>query len=77
MQQLDLPHFELGGKRYVKRMTLLLRSGQVNRVDYPVKPEEAGRRAEGLLRSEQELMEEVERRDAATAAAAGRSQAQT
>lgn len=67
---LDIPTFEVEGRRYVKRMTLLLRGGQITRVDYPIeKAEEAARRAEGLLRSEEELMNEVEARDAAAAAA--------
>lgn len=69
-QALDVPSFECEGRWHFKRMTLLLNGGQVTRVDYPVKvPEEAARRAEGLLRSEQELMDEVEARDAAAAAA--------
>lgn len=68
---LDIPTFQVEGTRYVKRMTLLLRGGQITRVDYPIeKAEEAAKRAEGLLRSEEELMNEVEARDAATAAAA-------
>lgn len=69
-QALDIPSFEVEGKRYLRRMTLLLDGGQITRVDYPIeKPEEAVRRAEGLLRTEQELMDEVEARDAARAAA--------
>lgn len=67
---LDIPTFECEGKKYFKRMTLLLRGGQITRLDYPIeRPEEAARRAEGLLRSEQELMDEVEARDAASAKA--------
>ncbi|SPO26654.1 uncharacterized protein UTRI_03945_B [Ustilago trichophora] len=74
---LEFPSFQVEGKRYFKRMTLLLRSGQITRLDYPIeKPEHAAKSAEGLLRSEQELMDEVEARDAATAAAA-QAQAQT
>ena len=73
---LDIPTFEVEGKRYLRRMTLLLRGGQVTRVDYPIEmPGEAAKRAEGLLRSEQELMAEVEARDAAAAAAAAQAQA--
>lgn len=69
-QVLDIPSFECQGKKYLKRMTLLLRGGQITRLDYPVTvPEEAAKMAEGLLRSEQELMDEVEARDAAAAAA--------
>ncbi|SPO26356.1 uncharacterized protein UTRI_03945 [Ustilago trichophora] len=68
---LDFPSFQVEDKRYIKRMTLLLRSGQITRLDYPIeKPEEAAKLAQNLLRSEQELMDEVEARDAATAAAA-------
>ena len=67
---LDIPSFKVEGKTYVKRMTLLLRGGQITRVDYPVKvPVEAAIRAEELLRTEQELMDEVEARDAAAAKA--------
>ncbi|GAC75229.1 hypothetical protein PANT_14d00097 [Moesziomyces antarcticus T-34] len=67
---LDIPTFEVEGKRYLKRMTLLLRSGQITRVDYPIHvPAEAAKRAEDLLRSEQELMDEVHARDAAAARA--------
>lgn len=77
VRALDIPTFEVEGKRYVKRMTLLLNSGQVTRVDYPIKePQEAAKRAEDLLRTEQELMDEVEARDAAAAAAAAKAQAQ-
>ncbi|SJX63413.1 uncharacterized protein SRS1_11069 [Sporisorium reilianum f. sp. reilianum] len=76
-EALDIPCFEVEGRRYFRRMTLLLRGGQITRVDYPVeRVEEAGKRAEGLLRSEQELMEEVEARDAAAAAAAAKAQAE-
>lgn len=74
-EALDIPSFEVEGKRYFRRMTLLLRGGQITRVDYPVKAEEAAKSVEGLLRSEQELMDEVEARDAA-AAAATKAQAQ-
>lgn len=55
---------------YFKRMTLLLRGGQITRLDYPIQvAHEAAKRAEALLRSEQELMDEVEARDAAAAKA--------
>ncbi|KAJ1023845.1 hypothetical protein NDA13_004679 [Ustilago tritici] len=72
LSALHLPTFEAKeepGRRYVKRMTLLLRGGQVTRLDYPIEsPEEAPVRAEALLKSEEELMLEVEARDAANAA---------
>ncbi|EST05072.1 Redoxin [Kalmanozyma brasiliensis GHG001] len=69
LQALEIPSFELEGKRYFRRMTLLLQGGQITRLDYPIHvPQEAGSRAEGLLRTEQELMDEVEARDAAAAA---------
>ncbi|TKY84759.1 hypothetical protein EX895_005839 [Sporisorium graminicola] len=75
-EALDIPSFEVEGRRYFRRMTLLLRGGQITRLDYPVDvPQEAARRAEGLLRSEQELMDEVEARDAAAAAARAQAQA--
>ncbi|KIS68570.1 uncharacterized protein UMAG_03143 [Mycosarcoma maydis] len=69
-EALDIPSFECEGKRYFKRMTLLLRGGQITRLDYPIQvAHEAAKRAEALLRSEQELMDEVEARDAAAAKA--------
>ncbi|PWZ00125.1 hypothetical protein BCV70DRAFT_200287 [Testicularia cyperi] len=68
---LDIPTFQLNGQSYFKRMTLLLRGGQITRLDYPIpRPDQAASRAMQLLRSEQELMDEVEARDAATAATA-------
>ena len=67
-EALDIPSFHVEGQKYLKRMTLLLNGGQVTRVDYPVEPDEAAQRAVRLLRTEQELMEEVEARDAAAAA---------
>lgn len=76
---LEIPTFQLDGRSYLRRMTLLLRGGQITRVDYPIPvPQHAAKSAEALLRSEQELMDEVEARDAAAAkAAAAATLAQT
>ncbi|SNX85058.1 uncharacterized protein MEPE_03767 [Melanopsichium pennsylvanicum] len=74
---LEIPTFELQGKSYLKRMTLLLNGGQITRLDYPIRnPEEAPKQAQGLLRTEQELMDEVHARDAAAAAAAAAADVQ-
>ena len=38
---LDLPTFETGGSRYLKRLTLVLRDGMIEEVFYPVHPPHA------------------------------------
>lgn len=38
---LDLPVFATGGKRYLKRLTLVLRDGRIEQVFYPVHPPHA------------------------------------
>lgn len=67
---LDVPTFTVEGESYLKRMTLLLQDGQITRVDYPIpRPDQAAHRALDLLRTDGELMQEVEARDAAAATA--------
>jgi peroxiredoxin len=46
---LDLPSFTTGGKIYLKRLTLLIDDGRINRVCYPVS-DPAGHTVEVLLK---------------------------
>ncbi|WFD42550.1 hypothetical protein MPSI1_001196 [Malassezia psittaci] len=49
-QQLELPSYEQDGVRLLERCVLLLREGQVTRVDYPLSdPSKAALRAEYML----------------------------
>ncbi|PWN53282.1 hypothetical protein IE53DRAFT_310526 [Violaceomyces palustris] len=66
---LELPTFEVQGETFLKRFTLLLRGGQITRVDYPIfPPHKAAESALGLLVPEEELARIVDERDAAEAA---------
>ena len=67
------------GSTFLRRMTLLLRGGQITRVDYPIlRPEEAAHQALHLLIPEEVLAAQVDARDAAEAAAkANAAQADT
>ena len=46
---LDLPSFTTGGEIYLKRLTLLIGDGRIDRVFYPV-PDPAGHAVEVLLK---------------------------
>ncbi|WFC98464.1 hypothetical protein MYAM1_001192 [Malassezia yamatoensis] len=49
-QQLELPSYEQDGRQLLQRCVLLLREGQVTRVDYPLTdPSKAALRAEYML----------------------------
>ncbi|EPQ26884.1 uncharacterized protein PFL1_05519 [Pseudozyma flocculosa PF-1] len=77
-QALDIPTVPAQGSTSVfKHLTLLLNGGQITRIDFPIdRPEEAAVRALRLLVSEEELMRQVEERDAKAAAAAAAATAQ-
>ncbi len=54
--RLELPTFEWEGKQLLKRMTLLLRGGQITRVCYPVfPPDQAAKLALEMLVPDEEL----------------------
>ena len=60
-QKLELPTFEWEGSRVLKRMTLLLRGGQVTRVCYPVfPPDQAASLALKMLIPDEELAGKTE-----------------
>lgn len=59
--RLELPTWTHDGETYLKRMTLLLRGGQVTRVSYPVHPpESAARQAIPMLVPDEHLAPEAE-----------------
>ena len=71
---LDLPTFEKGGATYLKRLTMVLRDGRIERVFYPVHPPETHPR-EVLAWLSAHLSYAVEARPAAAAKDGGKHRA--
>jgi peroxiredoxin len=62
---LSLPTFEAGGRIYLKRLTLLLRDGRIDRIFYPVHPPDAhAREVLALITAEVTYAEESRPRPA-------------